>query len=207
MKTRIFLMSSLVVAVSIATMSCSGASNVNGNNRQSANVANEAPTPNTPTPTPENQEANIRKLMSDLATALMKGDTDALDKIYSDEYILVTDTGQIMSKPERMVMIKSGDLKFDKVDFEEVSVRVYGNSAVAITHAVTTGTFYGKPQSVEDRIIFVAVKDGDAWRFVNAQMTPIAGEPTSGNSKTMSGSNRVPGANSSSGGTSSSSKP
>ena len=70
-------------------------------------------------------------------------------------------------------------------------MRVYGNSAVAITHAVTTGTFYGKPQSVEDRIIFVAVKDGDAWRFVNAQMTPIAGEPTSGNSKTMSGSNRA----------------
>ncbi len=88
-----------------------------------------------------------------------------------------------------MEMIRSGDLKFDKVAFEETSVRVYGTSATAVAHAMVTSTLKGKTRTVEERVTFVAVKDGDAWRFVSVQLTPIVAEPTTGNSKTSGGGN------------------
>jgi ketosteroid isomerase-like protein len=195
----------MLVVVCVATLSCSSGANENRGNRPKY-VANEAPTPSTPTPTPENQEENVRKLIGDLATALMKGDADALDRIYSDEYILITATGQVTTKPERMVMIRSGDLKFEKVDFEEVSVRVYGNTALVIARALSTGAFKGKAQSIEERVSFVAVKTGDAWRLVSAQITPIVAEPMSGNSRISGGTNSASSANGSQGITSSGNK-
>jgi ketosteroid isomerase-like protein len=205
-KKKIFIVLSVMIAVSVGFSACSRGSNDNAGNRPS-NAATVPPTPaDTPTPTPDNHGENVGKLIGDLASALMKGDTDALDKIYSDEYILITDTGQITTKPERIVMIKSGDLKFEKVDFEEISVRVYGNTAVAVARALAASTFKGKAQNIEERVTFVAVKDGDTWRFVSAQLTPIAAEPVSGNSKNPGGSNSATGANSSSGSTSSGNK-
>ncbi len=93
-------MASLVAVAIVAAMSCSSGAKDNAGNRPS-NAATVPPTPaDTPTPTPDDQGEYVRKLIGDLANALMKSDMDALDKILSNEYILVTDTGQIMTKPK-----------------------------------------------------------------------------------------------------------
>ena len=183
---QMFLFVAVVLAA--ATISCSRPSNANRGNAASANV-NQAMPLTTPTPTPPDDEANVRKLVSDLGEALSRNDADVLDRIYSDGYVLVTATGQIQTKAEGLAMIRSGELKFDTVQFEEVSVRAYGNTAVALARAIGSSTYRGRKQKVDERLTLVAAKEGDAWRFISGQITDIVQGPVTGGSSNSGGGN------------------
>jgi hypothetical protein len=62
-------------------------------------------------------------------------------------------------------------------------------------------SYQGKSQSMEARVTFVAVKEGDAWRLVSFQFTPTRTEAKAGNSRNSNGdvrtlpSNTVPNSN------------
>src|SRR5260221_13355287 len=109
MKRNTALIWVILATVFVSVVSCSRSANENRSNQSGQNVANEATPSPTPTPTPENQAEEVTKLIGDLASALSRNDADALDNIYSDGYVFVNDTGQVTRKPERIVMIKSGD--------------------------------------------------------------------------------------------------
>ena len=195
MKFKGVLFLVILGAFCLAAVSCSNSANANRGNRSAQNAANEPPANTSPTPTPDNSVEEITQLINDLASALARNDADALDKIYSDGCVFVAGNGQIITKPEQLVMIKSGDIKFGKVSFEEISVRGYGNTAVAVAHALSNGSFNGKPQTLEERVTFVAVKENKTWRVVNMQSTAITGTPSPGNSKNPTGANTAPGKN------------
>ncbi|HEX3101525.1 MAG TPA: nuclear transport factor 2 family protein, partial [Pyrinomonadaceae bacterium] len=174
-KGALFLV--ILGAFCLAAASCSNSANANRGNRPAQNAANEPSvnTSPTPTPTPDSSVEEITQLINNLASALARNDADALDGIYSDGCVFVAGNGQITTKPEQLVMIKSGDIRFGKVSFEEISVRGYGNAAVAVAHALSNGSFNGKPQTLEERVTFVAVKENKTWRVVNMQSTAITG--------------------------------
>jgi ketosteroid isomerase-like protein len=192
---------SILLFLVLAVSSCLPSRNNNSGNRPSDNAVPEATTPATPTPTPPDEEANVKKLIFDLSSALTRGDVDVLENTYSDGFIMITASGAISTKPEQIEMIRSGELKFDMMSFEEVSVRAYGNTAVAMALAEGIQSYQGKSQSMEARVTFVAVKEGDTWRFVSFQFTPTRSEPKAGNSKNSNGdvrslpSNGVPNSN------------
>src|SRR5207237_6155537 len=98
------------------------------------------------------------------------------------------DTGDVTTKPERIALLRSGDLKFEKVEFEEVSVRSYGDAAVATLRALATGTLKGKTQNMDERVTLVAAKEADGWRLVSGQITPIVASPKIGGSSNTAGS-------------------
>lgn len=163
----------LIIALAVCSLvliSCTGGGGGNTTNKPT-NSANSAPT-NTAT-TSVNHETDVKKLVADLAAALSKNDTAALDKIYSDDYTLVTQTGDVATKKERLDGIKSGDLKFENIAFNDVKVRSYGDSAVAIANSSGKSTNKGKVQDTGFRITFVANKTKDGWRLVSAHLSPM----------------------------------
>ncbi len=74
-----------------------------------------------------NDEQAVKKLLDELSAAVGHNDTVALDRIYADDYTIVTDSGVVMTKAERLAAMKSGDLKYESVAFDDVNIRVYGN--------------------------------------------------------------------------------
>lgn len=135
-----------------------------------------APTNTATVPAPANPaatEADVKKLIGDLAAALSKNDTAALEKLYADDYTLVTQTGETATKAERIGAIKSGDLKFESVAFSEIKVRGYGDTAVAIANSSGKSTNKGKTTETAFRITFVANKSKDGWRLVSAHLAPM----------------------------------
>lgn|ERR1035437_5677733 len=180
-KSPTFLLLFLLIVLFVS--SCLPSRNSNQGNKPSGNVVPEVTTPATPTPTPPDEEANVKKLIFDLSSALTRGDVDILENTYSDGFIMITASGAISTKPEQIEMIRSGELKFDKMSFEEVSVRAYGNTAVTMALAEGIQSYQGKTQNMEARVTFVAVKEGDAWRLVSFQFTPTRTEAKTGNSK------------------------
>ncbi len=70
-------------------------------------------------------EQAVRQTLDDLIAGLGRNDTAALDRIYADNYTFVGDKGMMMTKAERITAMKSGDLKYESISHEVVSVHLF----------------------------------------------------------------------------------
>ncbi|MBM2840119.1 MAG: hypothetical protein HW412_647 [Bacteroidetes bacterium] len=123
-----------------------------------------------------NDEQSVRKLLNELYAALGRNDAAALDRIYADDYTLVNESGELTTKAPRLAAIKSGELKFESVGFDELNVRVYGNAAVATYHATNKFQFKGQDMGGQIRVTVTLVKMKGRWQVVAAHVTRIAGQ-------------------------------
>ncbi|CAN5320682.1 hypothetical protein BH18GEM1_BH18GEM1_18630 [soil metagenome] len=121
-------------------------------------------------------EQAVRQLLNELYTALGRNDTAALDRIYADDYTLVNEDGVLTTKAPRLAAIKSGELKFESVSFDEVNVRLYGNTAVATYRAINKVQFKGQEIGGQFRVTVTLVKKNERWQVVAAQVTRISGQ-------------------------------
>ena len=124
------------------------------------------------TPTGNDEQA-VRQVLNDLAAALSKNDTAALDRIYADDYTFVGDNGMIMTKAERMAAFKSGELKYESISIEVASLRMFGNTAVAVTRI--TSKFAPGLKFTNGKFITTAtfVKIKGRWQLVAAGNTRL----------------------------------
>jgi len=164
------------------TSSGRGASNSQANSG-SSRTAVPAET-QTPQPTPDPVEA-VRKLTGDLGTALSQGNADQLDALLSDGYVHINDLGQLVTKPDIVSGVRQGSVRFTSVNLEEVNVRVYGDAAVVTANFIGTNAANGSRSEVQDRVTLVAAREGDSWRFVSGQTTPMHSVPQRGGGSSM----------------------
>ena len=81
-------------------------------------------------------------------TAILQRDIATLDKIWADDYVFVNAAGDVLAKTERLANINSGATTLDSINEEEnVTVRVYQNSAVATSRVTLKGQYSGQPIS------------------------------------------------------------
>jgi len=119
-------------------------------------------------------EQEVRKTIDNLATALGKNDTAALDRIYADDYTFVGDTGTMMSKAERIASFKSGDVKYESVSIEVARMHIFGDTAVAVTHIKTKFAPYAKVTGGKFVTTATFVKIKGRWQLVAAGNTRVA---------------------------------
>ncbi len=119
-------------------------------------------------------EQAVRKTIDDLAAALGKNDTAALNRIYADEYTFVGDNGAMMTKAERIAAFKSGDVKYESVSIDVARLRLFGDTAVAVTHITTK--FAPSAKVTGGKFITTAtfVKIKGRWQLVAAGNTRLA---------------------------------
>ena len=122
-----------------------------------------------------NDEQAVRQLLDKLYAALGRNDAAALDRIYADDYTLVNESGVLTTKAPRLASIKSGELKFESVSFDDVNVRLYGNTAVATYHSMSKAQFKGQEIGGQFRVTVTLVKIKGRWQVVAAQVTRITG--------------------------------
>ena len=123
-----------------------------------------------------NDEQAVRQLLNELYVALGKNDTVALDRMYADDYFLVNESGVLTTKAPRLAAIKSGELKFESVGFDEVNVRMYGNTAVATYRVTSKGQSKGQDIGGQFQGTVTLVKIKGRWQLVTAQVTRITGQ-------------------------------
>jgi ketosteroid isomerase-like protein len=120
-----------------------------------------------------NDEQAIRQLLNEISTALGRNDAAALDRIYADDYTLVNESGVLTTKAPRLAAIKSGELKYESVGFDEVNVRLYGNTAVATYRVTSKGQLKGQEIGGQFRATSTYMKMKGRWQLVAAQVTRI----------------------------------
>ena len=122
-----------------------------------------------------NSEQKVRQMIDKYRTALLQRDIPALEKIWAEDYVFVNASGELMTKAQRLASLKSGATSFESIKNEEnLTVRVYQNSAVATSRATINGQYNGKPAMGQYRSTHVWVKGPTGWQLVSNQLTALA---------------------------------
>jgi ketosteroid isomerase-like protein len=97
-------------------------------------------------------EQEVRQMIEKYRTAILGRDIAALEKIWADDYVFVNATGDVLTKAQRLANIKSGATTLESIKEEEnITVRVYQNSAVATSRVTLKGQYGGQPISGQYR--------------------------------------------------------
>ena len=118
-------------------------------------------------------EQELRKLNQAYDEALVRGDADALDRIYADEFVYTTFDGQVRDKAQQLAFTRSGDLRLESGQSDDVNVRVYQNTAVMTGRFTAKGQFREKKIDIHERYTAVWVKQAERWRLVAEQGNEI----------------------------------
>lgn len=112
-----------------------------------------------------------------LKKAMLDGDVETMQEIYSEEYELVTRNGATRSRAERIETLGSGTLRYLSTgDETDVAVRIYGSVAVVRGIVSSSETeFYGERRRPGfRRFTEVWIRRNGKWLAVSRQATTIA---------------------------------
>jgi ketosteroid isomerase-like protein len=132
-----------------------------------------------PSTTPQNSENSkseqeVRQTIEKYRAALLQRDIPALEKIWADDYVFVNASGEVLTKAQRLANVKSGATTLESIKEEEnMTVRVYQNSAVATSRVTIKGHYSGQPTSGQYRSTHVWVKGPAGWQLVSNQLTAL----------------------------------
>ena len=113
-------------------------------------------------------EQEIRKTLEIGADALVKNDLAVLSNLLADDLTFITSDGQIFSKSQFLDGIKH--TKRESFGNGDVSVRVYGNTAVVVSHPTFTEVRgNGLKTNYKEVSISVLVKKNGRWQTVSVQ--------------------------------------
>ena len=122
----------------------------------------------------------IRDLGQTWAAAELRGDSAALGALLADDFVCVGPLGFVLDKEQYLGSRRSGDLKHKAFAWDDVKVRFYGETAVAVGVQTQRSTWQGRDASGRFRVTQIAVRQGGRWRIAGLHLSPIAPPPGAG---------------------------
>jgi ketosteroid isomerase-like protein len=122
-------------------------------------------------------EKEVRTVLDGARKAVLKGGVEAavyFDKYNADDFTLIGPNGAVQTKAENLEGWRSGKTGYQKMDFSDVKVRIYGNTAVVTGIVKFLGEQAGvKYNDNQYRFTRVFVRQGGIWKHVLLQNTRI----------------------------------
>ena len=119
----------------------------------------------------------ILALGSRWAMAEQDGDTAALDELAARDFRLVGPFGFVLDREQWLRRYASGELTTASLDWDEVEVREFGGTAIAVGRHTQRAMYAGRPADGQFRITHVFVRDPDStWRIAHIQLSPMAAQ-------------------------------
>lgn len=120
-------------------------------------------------------ERQIRQLEQQLNDALSAIDVKTIDKIWADDFLFVNPSGRVTNKAQRMAGLKPSSPSVAPLTstIDDIQVRVFGTSAVAIVKTTWRGTIDTK--SIVDSYVATHVwrRFGAQWRLTSAHVSHV----------------------------------
>jgi uncharacterized protein (TIGR02246 family) len=116
-------------------------------------------------------EDSVKALEAKRREALLAADTVALSKLMAPDFIEISRLGTVRTRADNIRDIAAGTLHLTSIQYDSLSVRVYGDVAVLTGIADNTGTMRGFPFSGTIRYTRVFVRREGRWQAVLMQQT------------------------------------
>lgn len=126
-----------------------------------------------PVETEATVKQEILRIENERNRAVVSGDAAALDRLTAADYSFITLRGELRTKQEIVNGFKSGSFHYDTRTISDLTVRVYGNTAIVVGRSNQTGSENGKDYSGDYRFTRVYVKQRGQWQTVALQTTLV----------------------------------
>ena len=117
-------------------------------------------------------EQQLRHMNEEWVMAITKGDGATLDRVMADDFIFSYPL-EGDDKAQFIADCVSGDLKVQQITREQVSVRVFGPTAILTARDTSHWIYHGREISGQYKIINVYSKRDDEWKLCALQACPI----------------------------------
>jgi ketosteroid isomerase-like protein len=118
-------------------------------------------------------EQLLRQMTDEWAKALVRGDGEALSRIMAEDFFFAYPF-EGDGKEEFIDDVTSGEVKVEYLNRENVSVRIWGNTAVATGKDSARWFYKGHDYSGHYKIIHVYSLRNENWKLVSVQACPIS---------------------------------
>ena len=103
--------------------------------------------------------------------AMMRGEAKLLDKLLDDDLTYTHSDGIVDTKTDLIESLKTGHIRYDSIEPDDMRVRVYRETAVVTGQAHMKARLQGQPLDFRIRFTEVYVKRGKQWLLVVWQST------------------------------------
>ena len=120
------------------------------------------------------QEADIRAAEQTWSKAVVAKDIPALQKLLGEQLIYAHSTGIVDTKASYTAKIASGAQKYEAVDFESMTVKLYGDN-MAVMHARMRMSGINQNGHFDDHMLMMHVwyKNSGNWQLVAHQTNKL----------------------------------
>jgi ketosteroid isomerase-like protein len=118
-------------------------------------------------------EQVLRALDAKLQLAVLNQDTKTLDQLLSDDWLLITSSGRVVTRPAFLAMVSDPNSRLEVNDSSEVTVRLHGNAAIVTAKLHERGADDGKPYEAWLRYTDTWVLEAGSWHYVSGHACPI----------------------------------
>jgi ketosteroid isomerase-like protein len=121
--------------------------------------------------------AEITEIGARWAQAEQDGDTEALDALAADGFVLVGPVGFVLDRQQWLGRFRGG-LTVESLGWDEVEVHDHGAAAVAIGRQTQRASFGGNRADGQFRTTHVFVRDAaGAWKLASLHVGMLGGPP------------------------------
>lgn len=117
-------------------------------------------------------EQHLRQLNDEWVKAVVRGDSETLNRVMADDFMF-TYPLEGDDKAQFIADVTSGDLKVEHISREQLSVRVFGSTAVLAARDSATWLYHGRELSGQYRVILIYSKREDRWQLCAVQACPM----------------------------------
>jgi ketosteroid isomerase-like protein len=113
----------------------------------------------------------VERLERELVAAIRTGDLAVYDRIVADDYVVVGAAGD-RTKPEVMASYRSGERSYPGLEIADVSVHLYGDTAVVAAKTLGNRKEGGKEEPNRVRYVRVYARRAGRWQAVAQMAVP-----------------------------------
>lgn len=103
--------------------------------------------------------------------AMIGNDADEIAKFIADDWVIVASDG-ITARSSFLQLISSGVLTHNRMDSDECTISIYGNTGVVVSRGTSAGTYNDEKFSLYEWSTSVFIKSEGSWRCVVTMLTP-----------------------------------
>ena len=116
-----------------------------------------------------NDAKTVAALDTEYQAAVKNNDAATMDRILSDDFVVVLGSGKIYTKADLLQMARTRRIQYEHQEDSDQTVRVWGDTAVVTAKIWLKGIDEGKPFEWHVWFSDTYVRTPAGWRYVHGQ--------------------------------------